>query len=85
MKYENDLFLPSRILASILARGGKIIRTPNKMANMRNGLRYFAVEVTVGEINYYIQAFGKEATDLYDLTINFNIQNTHIVREIENY
>ena len=60
----------SRCLVRILNMGGKITKASSRVSNMLNGLNYYSIEVTMNEKYYHIQTYGKEAIELYAISMS---------------
>jgi hypothetical protein len=69
-----------KCLLTILKKGGKITKAPNQISNMLNGLKYYALEVTMNEDHYYIQGYEQEAIDLYDTAMTILDGKNTIIR-----
>ncbi|HEY7227000.1 MAG TPA: hypothetical protein VH481_02625 [Nitrososphaeraceae archaeon] len=68
-------------LARILSMGGKISKASSRVSNMLNGLDYYSIEVTMNENYYHIQAYGKEANELYTIAMSIlDDQSTIMVK-----
>jgi hypothetical protein len=58
--------------------GGKITNAPSQISSMRNGLKYYPLEVTLNEDHYYIQVYEQEAIELYNLVLEIRDKNNVI-------
>jgi hypothetical protein len=73
----------SGCLVRILSRGGKITKASSRVSSMLNGLKYYSIEVAMNENYYHIQAYGKEAIELYAIAMSILDDKSTIIVKAE--
>ena len=69
---ETAQFEATKILMKILHQGGIFSKVLEAISLMLNGLKYYSLELRLNDDRYYIQAYEREATELYNLAVEIN-------------